>query len=419
MGKNMLICQSGGPTAVINASLVGAYQRAIQAEEIEEIYGGYNGIIGVLREEFIDLKKQDMIIEELQFTPSSALGSCRYRLAGDFKHKDYQRIFQVFTAHNIGYFFYNGGNDSMDTAMKLDKYAKKIGYEIKIIGIPKTIDNDLEGTDNCPGYGSAARYINTCILESAFDCYTYSLDTIMLMEVMGRHSGWLAASSVLALHNNEHILDLIYLPEISFTIDKFLSQVKDRFKEKKIIFIVVSEGLRDEKGEYFLAEQALSSDQFGHSRLGGVSLFLQDVLEENICKRVKVVNPGILQRCATHCASGTDLNAAYWVGYKAVEFALKGNSGYMVGIRRISNKPYQWNIELVSLDKVASREKKFPLEWIVSEGNYVTREAIDYIEPLIVGNVNAPVWKGLPRYHTLKKEFIPHKLPLYKVEDNC
>lgn len=412
--KNMIICQSGGPTAVINASVVGAYHRAVEAEGIEHIYGGYNGILGVLKEELIDLQKQDSVMDGLQFTPSSALGSCRYKLASDFNHEDYRRIFQVFEAHNIGYFFYNGGNDSMDTAMKLDKYAKETGYDIKIIGIPKTIDNDLQGTDNCPGFGSAARYINTSLLEAAFDCYTYSLKTILLMEVMGRHSGWLAASSALAIYNGEPVPDLIYLPEVPFSLEKFLSQVKEKFKEKEILFIVVSEGITDEQGEFFLAEQAQKNDQFGHKRLGGVSLYLQDVLEENICKRVKVINPGILQRCATHCVSGTDLDEAYWVGYRAVDYALQGNSGFMAAIKRLSNQPYQWDVRLVPLEQVANKEKKFPAEWIVPEGNYITQDAIEYMKPLIEGSVIAPLWKGLPRYNILKKEFIPRKLNSWK-----
>jgi len=408
--KNMLIAQSGGPTAVINASVVGAFHRAVTASDIHHIYGAYNGIVGVLKETFVDLKKQDRrTMDGIQYTPSSALGSCRYKLSSDFEHEDYRRIFDVFDAHKIGYFFYNGGNDSMDTAMKLNAYARKIGYDIKIIGIPKTIDNDLVGTDHCPGYGSAAKYINTSILESAFDCNTYTARTVVLIEVMGRHAGWLAASASLAAFEGERIVDLVYLPELPFDLDTFLSQVEEVYREKGKVFVAVSEGIRDKSGEFILAGQS-QHDEFGHSQLGGVSLYLQEMVQANITKRVKVINPGILQRCAAHCASKTDLDEAYWIGYRAVDLALQGYTGFMAGIKRESNRPYKWSVELTALENVANKEKAVPREWIVPEGNYVTEECIEYMKPLIMGEVYVPAWEGLPRYVQLKKDFIPPKL---------
>ena len=410
-GENMIICQSGGPTAVINASLVGAYHKAVETEKIDHIYGGFNGIMGVLKEELIDLnQQQERTMEGIKFTPSSALGSSRYKLAPNLDHDDYDRIFEVFDAHDIGYFFYNGGNDSMDTAMKLNQYAEEIGYDINIIGIPKTIDNDLMGTDNCPGFGSAAKYINTSILEAAYDCHTYSRDTILIMETMGRHSGWLAASTALATHKGERIPDLIYLPEVPFDLDKFIEEVREIYQEQRMVFLTVSEGIVDNKGKFISARQSEASDQFGHKNLGGVSLYLQGVIEENICDRVKIINPGILQRSAAHCASKTDLDEAYWAGYRGVDFARKGYSGFMAAIKRNSNKPFQWQIDLIPLDKVANKEKQIPKKWINSQGNYITQEAIDYMKPLIQGNVHGPAWEGLPRYFTLEQNFISKKL---------
>ncbi len=413
--KNMLICQSGGPTAVINASLVGAFFRAIESIDIDRIYGGFNGIKGVLQEQLIDLGSQDKkTMEGIKFTPSSALGSSRYKLNFDHKNDNFERIFKVFDAHNIGYFFFNGGNDSMDTAFKIKNYADKIGYDIKVIGIPKTIDNDLKGTDNCPGFGSAVKYINTSILEAAFDCHTYQQDTILITEVMGRHSGWLAASTAMAVHEEKTIPDLIYLPEIEFNSKKFLNDVEKIYRKQKMVFITVSEGIKDKNGQFISAEKSANHDKFGHKKLGGVSFYLQQLIKQNICERVKVIFPGILQRSAAHIASKTDIDEAYWTGYRAVDYALKGYNGKMAAIKRISNKPFQWETTLVSLENVANKEKTVPRKWILPEESFVTEEIINYSRPLIQGIVQTPAWDGLPRYHTLNKKFVNPKLNNWK-----
>ncbi|WP_129723737.1 6-phosphofructokinase [Xylanivirga thermophila] len=409
--KNILIAQSGGPTAVINSSVVGAFYRSLESNKIDRIYGAANGILGVLKEEIIDLTNQNRkIIDGMVYTPSSALGSCRYRLNTDIGHGDYKRIFEVLEAHNIGYFLYNGGNDSMDTASKLDYYAKKMGIDIKIMGIPKTVDNDLKGTDHSPGYGSAAKYLNIAAIESAFDCNTYTADTVVIMEVMGRHAGWLAASTALSVYEGKPVPDLIYLPEVPFDMERFLSDVDRLHRKQHIVFAVVSEGIKDEKGQLIGAQED-NIDKFGHKQLGGVSLILQRIVEDNITRRVKVINPSILQRCAMHCVSKTDLDEAYWMGYMATDYAINEYSGYMAGIKRISNKPYQWQPIMVPLGDVANAEQLFPTKWVIPEGNFVTNDAIEYMQPLIDGEVPIPTKKGLPQYTVIEKTFIDKKLP--------
>ncbi|WP_058485303.1 6-phosphofructokinase [Defluviitalea phaphyphila] len=409
---NCIVAQSGGPTSVINSSAYGVISEALSNKNIENIYGAKHGILGVIREELFDLRKEDKKeLEYLKTTPSSGLGSCRYKLPNlDEDNSDYIRIFEVFKAHNIRYFFYIGGNDSMDTVAKLNNYAKKINYDIKILGIPKTIDNDLEGTDHCPGFGSAAKYIITSTLECTLDSLVYDANTITIIEVMGRNAGWLAAASALANNTKFDTPDLIYLPEVPFSFEKFKKDVLNVYHKKGKVMIVVSEGIKDENGNYIEHMDSPEYDSFGHSQLGGVGHILGDFLKNNIStKRVKVVQLNILQRSAMHFASKTDIEEAYYVGKKAVQYALEGNSGFLVGIKRISNNPYKYDTKLVEIKKVANLEKKVPLSWINKEGNYVTQECIDYIYPLIQGEVALPIEHGLPRYANLKKELIPKK----------
>ena len=402
--KNMLIAQSGGPTAVINASVVGAYTAALDLG-FDNIYAANEGIQGVLKNEIIDVKAADQrIVEGLKYTPSAGLGSCRYKMSKDIDDPDYKRVFDKLQELNVGYFFYNGGNDSMDTADKLNDYAVKHKLDIKVMGIPKTVDNDLVGTDHCPGFGSAAKYLNTTLAVSAYDCYTYSTPTIILMETMGRHAGWLAASCACAKYNGERIADRIYLPESVFDLDDFIADTKKLFEEKGMVFIVVSEGIKDKSGEFLLSGTSVN-DNFGHAQLGGVSIFLQQKIAEHITPRCKVINPNIIQRAAAHVVSETDLNETYNAGYLALKEAAAGKSGYMIGYERLQDEPYVINYRLVPLSSVANAEKTVPQEWII-EGKDLTDDIIKYTTPLMEGEVALRHKDGLPVFERLPRVFI-------------
>lgn len=399
---NCIIAQSGGPTTAINSSACGAILEALNQKPIEKVFGAKNGIEGILNEELFDFAEEDLQeLNYLKTTPSSALGSCRYHLKQD-DFSDYERIFKVFNKYNIRYFFYIGGNDSMDTVKKIHEYAQKVNYDICAIGVPKTIDNDLVGTDHCPGFGSAAKYIATSILEMAHDADVYKSNIITITEVMGRNAGWLAASSALT-----KATDLIYLPETIFDFRRFEKDVRRVYKEKGKVMIVVSEGIKDSDGRYISTIQSAGGhDNFGHAQLGGVASVLENYIKENIEKRVKKIEFNILQRCAMHYGSKTDIEEAYRVGKQAVLYGLQGKSGYMVGLKRMSNEPYVCETELVDIKEVANFEKKVPSHWINKEGNYVTKECIEYLSPLIMGEVIIPTEKGLPRYAKLKKKIV-------------
>ncbi|NLK98050.1 6-phosphofructokinase [Defluviitalea saccharophila] len=399
---NCIIAQSGGPTTAINSSACGAIFEALNQKPIEKVFGARNGIEGILNEELFDFDEED--VEELKLlktTPSSALGSCRYRLKQD-DSSDYERIFEVFNKYNIRYFFYIGGNDSMDTVKKIHEYAQKINYDIRVIGVPKTIDNDLVGTDHCPGFGSAAKYIATSILEMSHDADVYKSNIITIVEVMGRNAGWLAAASALT-----KATDLIYLPEAAFDFERFEQDVRKVYEEKGKVMIVVSEGIKDKDGRYISTLESVGGhDNFGHAQLGGVGSVLERYVKENIEKRVKKIELNILQRCAMHYGSKTDIDEAYMVGQQAVLYGMQGKSGYMVGLKRVSNTPYVCETELVDINQVANFEKKIPSHWINKEGNYVTKECIEYLSPLILGEVLIPTENGLPRYAKLKKKIV-------------
>ena len=403
---NCIIGQSGGPTAVINASLYGIINEATKNSNIHKIYGARNGILGVLKEDFIDMTQiGSHIIEKMRLTPASALGTCRFKLKDERDNKQqYERIFEVFSANNVRYFFYIGGNDSMDTVNKIDRYAKKIGYPLSIIGVPKTIDNDLAGTDHCPGFGSAAKYIITSIIEAMYDCKSYAEDTILIVEVMGRDAGWLAAASGLIKDYEDFGPDLIYLPEAAFSYEKFINDVKDLCSKKKDILIVVAEGIKDSTGKYIASADTSDFDGFKHKALGGAGQVLKSVLENEVTKRIKVINLGLLQRCSMHMASLVDFNEAQLVGEAAVKYAVKGESGKMVGIKRLSNSPYSVEPCITPVDKVANHIKRLPTQWINESKNNIKDDCLKYFRPLVQGYVPYPNVYGIPQYTDITNE---------------
>lgn len=397
--------QSGGPTSVINASAAGVFQEALKQECITAVYGAAHGIKGVLNEQFYDISKEDPYeLELLKTTPSSALGSVRYKLKDpDEDDTDYKRILEVFKKYNIRYFFYNGGNDSMDTCNKISKYMQKVGYECRVMGVPKTIDNDLWGTDHCPGFGSAAKYVATSIMEVYHDARVYDTGMVTIIEIMGRNAGWLTAASALASYKGNGP-DLIYLPELPFSIDKFIEDTERVYKQNKKVIVAISEGLKDESGRYIPEMSSkLSKDSFGHAQLGGAATILANIAKERLGCKVRGIELSLLQRCAAHCASLTDVNEAYMAGQAAVQNAVAGKTDYMVAFERAAGPEYKCNIKLINLTEVANKEKKVPREWINKEGNGVTEEYIKYALPLIAGESRPVIEDGLPRFAKLKK----------------
>lgn len=402
MFKNCIVAQSGGPTTVINSSLCGVIKAAMESSQIERIYTASYGIQGLMKGNITDLTDVSMEeVELLKCTPAAALGSCRYMLKSwEESKEEYERIFRIFKEYEIGYFFYIGGNDSMDTVDKLSSYAETINSDIRIMGVPKTVDNDLYGTDHTPGFGSAAKYIAANIMEIARDTATYDKPAINIIEAMGRNAGWLAASAALARRDVIGAPDLIYLPEREFCIEKFINDVEKCRKGKRQVTIVVSEGVKDSEGIY-IAEynSGKEVDAFGHIKMGGVAGILGDAIKDMIPGgRVKTIELNVLQRCAMHFASGTDIEEAYRCGYNAVTYALRGETGKMVILQRTSDKPYMCQTGLMAVGEVANREKKVPLSWTTPEGNFVTREAIDYMQPLVMGEAGIRMENGLPRY---------------------
>jgi len=397
--------QSGGPTSVINSSAAGVFIEALKHDCITAVYGAAHGVKGILNEEFYDMSKEDT--EELMLlktTPSSALGSVRYKLADpDVDDTDYVRLLEVFKKYDIRYFFYNGGNDSMDTCNKVSKYMKKVGYDCRVIGVPKTIDNDLFATDHCPGFGSAAKYIATSIMEVYLDSHVYGDGSACVIEIMGRNAGWLTAASALATEKGKGP-DLIYLPELTFDKEKFIEDVKKVYAEKKSVIVAVSEGLKYADGTY-VADSGVR-DNFGHAQLGGVANTLIGLVKNEFPGiKSRAIEFSLLQRCASHCASKVDVEEAFEAGAAAVKFAIEGNTDCCVSFERAKdeNGNYKCNVVIVPLELMANTEKKVPREWINEEGNFVTKEFIDYALPLIQGASNPPDVDGLPRFTNLKK----------------
>jgi 6-phosphofructokinase len=415
---NAIVAQSGGPTAVINSSACGVIQAALQSGKFGTIYGATNGILGVLHEELFDVgAEKPETIEALKRTPAAAIGSCRYKLKSLEKSKaDYERILEVFRAHEIHYFFYIGGNDSMDTADKLNKLAASTGYELVCIGVPKTVDNDLAYTDHCPGYGSVAKYVATCAMEAGKDTEAlYTTDTCTILEAMGRNAGWIAAATGLAARSSEDAPHLIYLPEIPFTLEKFVSDVKNVYKRLGRVFIVAGEGLKNKDGTYITADTgAFSKDSFGHVQLGGVAGILKTVIEKEVGIKARFNLLGTNQRSAMHFASLTDLNEAYMCGEMAVKNALAGENGKMVTLVRDKGKEYHCKTGLAELSDVANGEKKVPGEYINEAGNGITQAMRDYLRPLVKGEAPITIGDdGLPVFMRFERKSVEKKLPQY------
>ncbi len=405
---NAIFGQSGGPTSVINSSASGVIQEALKQNDILKVFGAANGVKGILEEKFYDMSMED--IDELNLlktTPSSSLGSVRYKLADpDVNDTDYKRLLEVFKKYDIRYFFYNGGNDSMDTCNKVSKYMQKVGYECRVMGVPKTIDNDLFGTDHCPGYGSAAKYVATSTMEVYHDARVYDTPMVCILEVMGRNAGWLTASTALATYKGEGP-DLIYLPELAFDMDKFLSDVQKVYDNKNgKVIVAVSEGIKDKDGKYiseYGSSLAQEKDSFGHAQLGGTAMVLADIVKKKLGCKTRAVEFSLLQRCAAHVGSKTDVEEAFHAGEMAVKHAVEGVTDHMVAFERTEGKEYKCNIKLLNLTHVANTEKKIPREWINEEGTGLTQDYIDYALPLIQGDSCPPLVDGLPRFAKLKK----------------
>ena len=413
MKKNAFYAQSGGVTSVINASASAVISEARKSTKIGKVYAGKNGILGALREELIDTSKESKkFIESLKYRPGGIFGSCRYKLKSiDENLREYERLIEVFKAHNIGYFFYNGGNDSADTALKISQISNKLNYPLQCIAIPKTVDNDLAVTDCCPGFGSVAKYVVTSTIEAALDVESMheSSTKVFILEVMGRHAGWIAGSSCLAQDSHPGAPHIILLPEVSFNQSKFLKKVKDTVKKHGFCVIVASEGIKNAKGK-FLAESD-SKDAFGHSQLGGVAPRLADLVNNKLKLKNHWAVADYLQRSASHLSSGIDRAHAYEVGKKAVQYALQGLNGVMPVIKRKSSMPYKWEVVSAPLTKIANVEKKLPAGFISKDGMGMTKKARSYFQPLIEGKV-ADI-KNI-KYQAGKMEMVTKKLKAWR-----
>ncbi len=398
---NVAVAQSGGPTCAINASLAGVFNAAYDSKEIDKIYGSANGIEGILNNELIDLgglleDKENR--ELLKTTPSTVLGSCRFKLPEmEDNIEIYEKITECFKANNIGIFFYIGGNDSMDTVSKLSKYMREKQESIKVIGIPKTIDNDLKYTDHTPGFGSAAKYLAVTMLEIIRDSAVYNLKSVTVVEVMGRHAGWLTASTCMLRANGETAPHLIYLPESNFSVDKFLDDIKSLHEKYDSVIVAVSEGVTFSDERFSLdAFKSGSTDAFGHQYLSGIGKCLENIIKQEIGCKVRSIELNVMQRCASHLASKCDIDESELIGETAVKSALNGMTGKMMTFERVSDNPYKVEIGSVDAEKVANHEKLFPHEWINEEKNNVTDDALNYFLPLIQGDVDIKTKNGLP-----------------------
>ena len=415
--KNAIYAQSGGVTSVINATAGGVIEAARKSKRINKLYAGKNGIRGLLREDIIDTSIEDIVeIKKLQHTPGGIFGSCRHKLKDSSSNKkEYERLIEVFRAHDIGYFFYNGGGDSQDTTNKISQFTIDAGFPVQCIGIPKTVDNDLPYTDNCPGFGSVAKYVATSVREASLDVQSMSESStkVFIMEVMGRHAGWIAASSALAQDKNNSAPHIVLLPEVPFYKAKFLKKVKDTVRDNGFCGIVVSEGARFKNGKFI--SDAGTVDSFDHKQLGGVAPTIAGMIKDNLGYKYHWAVSDYLQRAARHISSKTDLNQAYAVGKAAVRFALSGENAVMPIIKRISSNPYSWEIDKVKLSKVANVEKKLPQNFITKDGFGVTEACKNYLRPLIQGEAYPPYKDGVIETASLKNKLVKKKLKTFKV----
>ncbi len=401
---NIAVAQSGGPTAAINASLAGVFSGAEANADVDEIFGAENGIEGIINNRLLNLR--NIIMDEhdkqlLMKTPSTILGSCRFKLK-DYEQDEesYLKILDTFTRHNIKAFFYIGGNDSMDTVMKLNRYFSYKGVDIKVVGVPKTIDNDVTETDHTPGFGSAAKYVATSLQEIIRDSRVYSIPSVTIVEIMGRDAGWLAASSCVLRANGEPAPHMIYLPESDFSLKKYLDDVRQAQLRYKAVIVAVSEGIKCEAEGY----SSELTDAFGHKYLSGIGKYLEKYTSEHIGCKVRSIELNVMQRCSSHIASLTDITEAERIGRAAVSAALEqGQSGVMMCFKRISNNPYRVEIVPADIAKVANQEKKFPVEWINNEGNNVTIDALNYFLPLIQGEPKIEYRNGIPVHFRLNQ----------------
>jgi 6-phosphofructokinase 1 len=419
MKKNILYAQSGGVTPVINATACGVIETArMHRDRIGKVFAGRDGIIGVLREELIDTSKESKsAVAALRHTPGGAFGSCRYKLKSvEESKREYERLIEVLRAHDIGYFLYNGGGDSADTAYKVSQIGKKLGFPVQCIGVPKTIDNDLPVTDNCPGFGSVAKYVAVSIMEASLDVESMASSStkVFILEVMGRHAGWIAAASGLAARAEGDPPHIILFPEVPFRQREFLKKVKQSVERHGYCSVVVSEGVRNTRGR-FLSDTG-SRDAFGHAQLGGVAPVVANIVREKLGYKYHWAVSDYLQRSARHVAARVDVEQAYAVGAAAIELALAGKTGVMPVIRRLSNNPYRWEIGETTLGRVANREKMMPKTYITADGFGITPAARRYLAPLIQGEDYPPYDRdGLPKYVRMKKVLAARKLPDFEV----
>ncbi|MFA7095035.1 MAG: 6-phosphofructokinase [Gammaproteobacteria bacterium] len=417
--KNAFYAQSGGVTAVINASACGVIETARKhKDKIGKVYAGRNGIIGALTEDLIDTSKESArAIAALRHTPAGAFGSCRYKLKSLEENKaEYERLIEVFEAHNIGYFFYNGGGDSADTCLKVSQLSKSMGYPIQAIHVPKTVDNDLPITDNCPGFGSVAKYVAVSTREATLDVASMALTStkVFVLEVMGRHAGWIAAAGGMASGPDMDLPIVILFPEITFDKEKFLAKVDEKVRQYGYCSVVVSEGVKGPDGK-FLSDQGLR-DAFGHAQLGGVAPVIANMVKDGLGLKYHWAVADYLQRAARHIASKTDVDQAYAMGKAAVELALKGYNSVMPTVERVSSKPYRWKVGMAQLKKVANVEKMMPKGFITRDGFGITDKCREYLAPLIKGEDYPPYKDGLPQYVRLKNVAVPKKLDAFELK---
>ncbi len=405
---NIAVAQSGGPTCAINASLLGVFCRAMKYDEIGIVYGAINGVEGLIYDQLVDLSSiitSDEDVELIRQTPSTLLGSCRHKLPPHGESAEvYETILRTLQKHDIGAFFYIGGNDSMDTVNKLHQYFTEKGIDIRVVGIPKTIDNDLPYTDHTPGFGSAAKYVATTLQEITRDSSVYSIPSVTIVEIMGRDTGWLTAASAVLRANGEPSPHLIYLPEHEFSVKRFLEDIKEAQRRYHAVIIAISEGVSPDPTELGTDFQSGFTDNFGHKYLAGIANALSKIVQAEIGCKVRAIELNVMQRCSSHISSKRDITEASRIGGEAVRAALEGFSGVTMVFRRISNQPYNVRIEHVDTAKVANQVKYFPKEWIAENGHDVTWEAIDYCLPLIQGEQNLYMKNGLPIQFVLKEK---------------